>query len=438
MQVKQVDIKKLKFSEYNPRTITKRQFEALKRSIKEFGIVEPVVVSKDYQVIGGHMRIRACQDLKIGKIGAVIVTLDKNRQKLLNLALNKISGDWDEQKLAELVYGLNTIPDIDLALSGFDSKEISNLLSDVMMDIPETFDLAKELKKIKITKFKVKKGDIYQLGNNRLMCGSCTDEKTMVKLMDGKKAALCLTDPPYQLAYLQKNYKGKAPTQGFGYKTNRQYMETDKAPSFEDWVPLVNRFTKPDANIMIYENWKNIRSLWDEMEKYWEIKNMIIWHLTNRVQGFAAKRKFFSKYDIALLGSKKSKIEFNLKEEGEFQNEYEIALYAIKGKPYWESYRKGKKVQPTDFIEFQASNEKHSGQSVIFGTKPVEILIPYVKVLTEQGDIVLEPFCGSGSMMITCEKLNRICYAAELVPIYCEVIIRRWERLTGKKARRLN
>lgn len=97
-------------------------------------------------------------------------------------------------------------------------------------------------------------------------------------------------------------------------------------------------------------------------------------------------------------------------------------MYAIKGKPHWESYRKGKKICPTDHFDFRASDEKHSGQGIVFGTKPPEILIPYIKVLTKREDLIIEPFGGSGSTLIAAEKMKRRCCTMELVPVYCEVI----------------
>jgi len=124
-------------------------------------------------------------------------------------------------------------------------------------------------------------------------------------------------------------------------------------------------------------------------------------------------------------------------EEELLQNEYETALYATSGKPHWEGYEHGKKNQPTDFIEFNASDEKHSGQGVVFGCKPTEILIPYIKMLTKRGDLIVEPFGGSGSTLIAATKMKRRCYIMEKSPVYTEVIIKRWENLTGQKAKKI-
>jgi len=182
-----------------------------------------------------------------------------------------------------------------------------------------------------------------------------------------------------------------------------------------------------------------LRIIWGEMEKYWKVKNMIVWHIPNRHQGFASKYKLFSKHDIAMVGSSYTEEMLNHSPEEELlQNEYLTALYAISGKPHWEGYQKGKKIQPTDFIEYKACDEKSSGQGVIFGTKPIEILIPYIKVLTKKGDLVVEPFGGSGSTLIACERLGRRCNLMEKSPVYTEVIKKRWENLTKLKAEKIS
>ncbi len=127
-----------------------------------------------------------------------------------------------------------------------------------------------------------------------------------------------------------------------------------------------------------------------------------------------------------------------MKTEGKLlDNEYETALYATSGKPHFENYEKGKKICPTDFVSFRTVDEKNSGQGIIFGTKPLEILIPYIKVLTERNDLIVEPFGGSGSTLIAAEKMKRRCYLMEKSPVYCEVIKKRWGKLTDRKAKRL-
>ena len=157
------------------------------------------------------------------------------------------------------------------------------------------------------------------------------------------------------------------------------------------------------------------------------------------MQGFSAKYKFFNKHDIALVGTGGETV-LNLDPETEplFQDEYENALFATTGSPTWESYGRGKKYCPTDFITHIAADKKSSGQDIIFGTKPLELLIPYIKVLTKRGDLVLEPFGGSGSTLIASLKLGRKCRIMEKSNVYTSIIIKRWEKHTGKKTIKLS
>lgn len=424
-------VKELNPAPYNPRKWSEDAIAQLAESIKSFGLVDPILVNSAAErknvVIGGHFRLKVAKDLGIKQVPVVYVDIpDIEREKELNIRLNKNLGDWDYDLLAEFDESL-------LSEIGFDSEELDAIF-DLAVDEPENFDLQKELEKLDIKKIEVQKGDIYQLGESRLMCGDSTIPEDFDKLMNGQQADMCFTDPPYILDYLHAKRGGK-PVTGFGAKRNRRYLETDVLPDnfTELWMANVAKYAKSDYSIIVYENWKNLRVIWAEMEKYWKVKNMIVWHLPNRHQGFAAKYKFFSKHDIAMVGGS-GEVPYNHEEEPDgLQEEYETALYAIGGKPQWEGYEGGKKYQPTDFIEFQASDEKHSGQGVIFGTKPIEILIPYIKVLTKRGDLVVEPFCGSGSTLIASTKLRRRCYIMEKSPVYAEVALKRWEKLTAQK-----
>lgn len=421
----------LKASTYNPRKWDQSAIDGLTESIKRFGLVDPLLVNsaKERQniVIGGHFRLKVAKDMGFKEVPVVYLDIpDETKERELNLRLNKNLGDWDYEILAEFDESL-------LADVGFDSEELDSIF-DIDVDEPDSFDLEKELKKLDITKITVQKGDVYQLGESRLMCGDSTVEADFDKLMNGEQADMCMTDPPYILDYLHAKRGGK-PVTGFGAKKNRRYLETEELPDdfTELWMANIARHAKPDFSIIVYENWKNLRVIWGEMEKYWKVKNMIVWHLANRHQNFASKYKFFSKHDIAMVGASGT-VKINQEEEPDgLQEEYETALYAISGKPQWESHEKGKKFIPTDFIEHTAEDEKHSGQGVIFGTKPLPILIPYIKVLTKRGDLVVEPFCGSGSTLMASTKLKRRCYIMEKSPVYAEVALKRWEKLTGEK-----
>ncbi|QQS21841.1 DNA modification methylase [Candidatus Saccharibacteria bacterium] len=431
LQIRQLKISELKPSEYNPRKWSDEQMQKLCESIEKYGVVDPLIVNAYSQrqnvVIGGNMRLQAMQNLGFNEVPIVYISLDEAKERDLSVRLNRTGGNWDYDLLKEFDESL-------LADIGFDSEEIDKIFDIEDMDEKNSFDLKKELKKLDIKTVSVQKGDIYQLGDSRLMCGDSTVVEDFQKLMGDEKADMCMTDPPYILDYLHAKRGGK-PVKGFGSKQDRIYLETESLPDnfTELWMDNVARHSQVDFSIICYENWKNLRIIWEEMEKHWKVKNMIVWHLPNRHQGFSAKYKFFSKHDIAMVGGS-GDVKYNTdEEEGPLQELYETALFAISGKPQWEGYEKGQRYMPTDFIEFNASDEKHSGQGVIFGTKPIDILIPYIKVLTKRNALVIEPFGGSGSTLIASTKLNRRCFIMEKVPTYAEVIMKRWENETGLK-----
>lgn len=432
-----VPIKELQAAQYNPRTHSKEQSDQLKESIKRFGLVDPVICNSAPKrkniILGGHFRFEVAKELGMETMPVIYVQIpDLAKEKELNLRLNKNTGEFDLDLLSQFDEAF-------LADVGFDSEDLDNIFP--AEENVEQFDLKKELEKLDIKNVNVKKGDIYELEGSRLLCGDSTIEADILKLMGDNKADMCLTDPPYILDYLKGKTKQKdGVTTGFGAKKNRRYLETDILPDnfTELWMGNISKVAKENFVIICYENWKNIRTIWNEMEKYWKVKNMIIWHVPNRVQGFSAKNKFFNKHDIAMVGATDG-IELRNRNEDELlENEYETALYAISGKPHWESYEKGKKICPTDFIDYKSADEKSSGQGVIFGTKPTEILIPYIKVLTKRGDLIVEPFGGSGSTLVSAIRMKRRCYIMEKSPVYTEVILKRWEKEAGKKPIKVN
>lgn len=437
INIVEVPINELQPATYNPRKHTKEQMDQLKESIKRFGVVDPIICNSAPErkniTIGGHFRLEAAKKLGMASVPVVYVNIpDIEKEKELNLRLNKNTGEFDLDLLAQFDESF-------LKDAGFDSQDLDDIFP--AEENPEMFDLEKELEKLDIQEISVQKGDIYELNSSRLLCGDSTIEADMLKLMGNEKAEMCFTDPPYILDYLRGKTKQKdGVTTGFGAKKNRRYLETDVLPDnfTELWMANIAKVQKPDFSIIIFENPKNLRIIWNELEKHWKYRNTITWHLPNRVSGFSAKYKFFNKADIAVVGTE-GNVELNMdNEEPLLQEAYENAIFATSGRPHWESYEKGKKICPTDFIDFKAADEKSSGQGVIFGTKPIEILIPYIKVLTKREDLIVEPFGGSGSTLIASIKMNRRCYLMEKSPVYAEVILRRWEIETGQKPIKVN
>ena len=251
IQIQYVPISNLKFAEYNPRKISEKDLEGLVKSLSDFGTVDPLLVNsakgREGVVIGGNQRLLALQKMGQTEVPVVYLNIpDLEREKELNIRLNRNQGEWDFMLLAN--FDTTLLTDI-----GFTSEELDIVFN--TEDIPETFNLEKELRKLDIQKIEIQKGDIYDLDGSRLMCGDSTNEEEWLKLMDGEKADMCMTDPPYILDYLKAKRHGNAVT-GFGAKRDRRYLETDELPDnfSELWMKSIANIQKEHFSIIIYEN----------------------------------------------------------------------------------------------------------------------------------------------------------------------------------------
>ena len=420
LKIQYVPINSLRHAEYNPRIINESTKKPVRESLEKHGPKDPLLVNSASErkgvLIAGNLRWEVMKNMGYAEVPVIFINIpDLEQEKDLCLRLNKAVGEWSFELLAEFDESL-------LSGIGFTSEDLDEIFPPD--EHPEVFDLQKELDKLSITNVDIKPGDKFAFGDSFVQCGDSMSEEAMLALMGGEQADMVCTDPPYILDYLHgKKKKGGKATKGFGLKRDRQYLGTDSLPeNFSDlWMSAVAKVQKPDFSILVFENPKNLKTIWTAMEKHWRYRNTVTWHVPNRVQGFAAKYKFFNKCDVALVGTG-GEVSLNLEPEDElFQNEYENAIYATSGKPQFESYEKGKKICPTDFIEHVAADAKSSGQSIIFGTKPIELLQPYLKVLTRRDDIVLEPFGGSGSTGVAAWKLGRRFFLMEKSPVYTAV-----------------
>lgn len=199
MNIQIIEISKLKRAEYNPRkelTPADPEYQQLKKSIVEFGFVVPVVVNKDNTVIGGHQGLTVLEDLGYKKIECSVQDLNKTQEKALNLALNKINGIWDNEKLEKILAELKEL-EFDMDITGFSPEELNEIFSDTLEATEDDFDVDKELEKIEepVTQL----GDIWILGKHRLVCGDSTSQEDVKILMNDKEADMVLTDPPYNV-----------------------------------------------------------------------------------------------------------------------------------------------------------------------------------------------------------------------------------------------
>jgi len=390
MEIVNIKIDKLKPAEYNPRLDLQpedKEYQDIKRSIVEFGLVEPLVINEDMVIIGGHQRLKVLKDLNFTTIPCITVDLDKQKEKMLNIALNKISGDWDRAKLKDILEELDT-GEFDVSLTGFGEQEIEDLMTEFHVEPEEDdFDVDKAVEEI--GEPICKRRDLWQLGEHRLMCGDAIVEGDVERLMGGEKADMVFTDPPYGI-----DYSGGR-TQVVRNK-NYGKIKGDKDSDITKFIEaIIENDYKRDCYICVSPI--NLKPVFQVLDKY---DGIIVWKKQSPGLGYQFIRRY-CEFIIFLTKRKKGKLE-----KSEFD--------------YWE--------MNTDLrTEYQHGTQK-----------PITLSSRAIKYSSVKGDIVSDWFGGSGSTLIACEQLNRKCYMMEIDPIYCDVIIKRWEQYTNKKAVKIN
>ena len=253
MNIQKIQVSKLIPATYNPRKDLKpndEEYIKIKNSIENFGFVSPLVINKDMTVIGGHQRLKVLIELGYTEIECIIVDLDKTSEKALNIALNKIQGDWDEEKLENLLKELKT-ENFDLELTGFNSEEINDLLDDFFETTEDEFDVDKAVEEIKTPISK--KGDIWILGNHRLMCGDSTTAEDVNNLISGATMDLCITDPPYNVNYGSINESGYGKQRENGNKILNDNMDDESFYLFlKSFYTQMLRVLKPGGAYYIF------------------------------------------------------------------------------------------------------------------------------------------------------------------------------------------
>lgn len=381
MQIEKMKVSDLKYAPYNPRKIDEKELAKLKRSITEFGYVEPIVWNKRTGfVVGGNQRLKALLELGIEEADVVVVDLDDAKEKALNVALNKISGEWDFIKLKDVLTDIDT-GDFDIELTGFDLDEIGELIAFDKEPEEDGFDVDAALENTEepVTK----RGDIYLLGKHRLMCGDSTIKEDVEKLMDGKKADMVFTDPPYGISVVKNNSIG-----GGGIVPSNVYSEVigdDTTETAKKTFELCKALGI--ENFIIFGG--NYFADFLPPSRCW-----ICW---DKIDGMEGTTKNFSDIELA-----------------------------------WTSYDKPARIVRHRWRGLMKGSERN--QKRVHPTqKPIALAADCFE-LFDVGERILDLFGGSGSTLIACEQLNRICYMMELDERYCDVIVRRWEEFTGKKA----
>lgn len=397
MNIQKLNIEKLKAAEYNPRKDLKpedEEYQKIKKSILEFGYVAPVIVNSDMTVIGGHQRLKVLKELGYTEIECNIVDLDKNKEKALNIALNKISGEWDNAKLEELLADLKET-DIDLDLTGFSFDEVDDILKDITGSKEDDFDIDQALNEIEEPVSKA--GDIWILGKHRLMCGDSTVKENVDKLMNNNKADMVFTDPPYLMNFDGNvNRDGSKSFNAVHGKIKNDNMNREEGDQFIlKMFEMIKGYNKGAYYVCFYRLGLDyiFRALDKLNNRY---KALIIW---NKGNGTLSNSDYMSKYEPIVYGWFASHLFY-----GDRSN-FDI----------WD-------------IERTKKNDLHPTM------KPVDLVVEAIKNSSKIEDLVLDLFGGSGTTLIAAEQTKRTCYMMELDPKYCDVIIKRWESLTGEKA----
>lgn len=411
-----VPVSDLKPAEYNPRKISKESLTQLKESISRFELVDPVIVNgapkRKNIVIGGHMRLRAAKELGHKTVPVVYVQIPSlKKEQELNLRLNRNTGEWDFEKLK--FFEMDFLSDV-----GFSDIDLSNVWTENLETENDEFDEEKELGQIKEPKTKV--GDLIQLGGHRLICGSSTDPKVLARLFGEERASMIYSDPPYNINI---DYNG-----GIGGKQNYggNVLDTRTDTEYKEFIAKTMvaalSVAKPDTHVFYWCDQIYIGLM---QELYREL-------------GIANKR--------VCLWLKNSQ---NPVPSVAFNKCYEPCVYGLRGKPYI-----AKSIQNLNEVlnkEITTGNnlieetldhldvwlvKRLSGKDYEHATsKPPKLHEKAIRRCTKPGEIILDSFSGSGSTMIAAEQLKRRVYAVELEPDFCDLAIKRYEKLTGNKVK---
>ena len=410
MQIVEKNIKDIKPYEKNPR----RNDEAVKyvaESIKKFGFKVPIVIDKENVIVAGHTRYKACKKLQIEVVPCVVADdLTEEQIKAFRLADNKVGemAEWDEELLFQELQEI----DMSMDVFGFEEFDIEEEEAEAEEDYYEP-ELPVEPK--------AKLGDIYQLGEHRLMCGDCTKEEFVDQLTDGEEMDLCVTDPPYNV-----DYEGTA-----GKIENDNMDDTSFFNFLYDFYTQMLRSLKSGGVFYIWHadsEGANFRSALKEAGGH--VRQCLIWNKNSLVLG---RQDYHWKHEPCLYGWKEG--------AGHYFVDDRSQTTVIEDKIDIDKMTKDEMKQLLkDMLEDKVSttvmNEAKPSANDLHPTmKPIKLIARQVSNSSRKGEKVIDFFGGSGSTLITCEQLGRKCYTMELDPKFVDVIIDRWEEYTGRKAK---
>jgi len=410
MKIQKISVNRINPAAYNPRkdlTPSDLEYKQLAKSIEEFGFVEPLVWNRRTDnLVGGHQRFKILLAKGLKEVEVSIVDLSLEKEKALNVALNKISGDWDEHKLALLLDNLIKVPDFDVSLTGFETEEITNLLDRALN--PDTsgakeedfnVDDALDREHPAITQ----PGDLIELGSHRLLCGDSSKPSALRKLIADNKVHLLFTDPPYNVDY---------------YGGNRPQPEKARPKQSRQWKKIYSDNLNQDQ----YAKW--LGTILKNATKFLETGAPVyIWN---------GHRQFGPMHQLlGTVGIKVSCVITWAKESfaigfGDYNQQTEFCLYGWledNGAHRW--YGPANESTLWQIHRDPTKEYQHPTQ------KPIELAARAMRNSSLRGQIVLDTFLGSGTTLIAAERLSRRCFGIEIDAHYCDVIVRRWIAFVG-------
>jgi len=382
MEIQTAKVSELRPHPQNPRIHPDSAIEKLVKSLKEYGFTNPILISADNYVLAGHARLKAAEKAGLKEVPVIQLPLKGNKALAYMIADNRLQDetDWDFTKLAEL-FGVLDTGELDLEITGFDLSEIENLLTSEKAGLTDDDAVPEPKESI------CKAGDLWTLGNHRLLCGDATVAAHVAKLMAGEKADMVFTDPPYGVGY-------------DGGAKKRDKLDGDEIGTsiYADALPLLQIAASDHAALYLWYADAHVAAAAAAAAGY-EITAQIIWTKNNAQ--FVSTAHYHGKHEPCFYAHRKGK------SNQWYGGKNEVTV--------WECDRANK-------------NEYHPTQ------KPVALAERAIKNSSQVKNIVLDFFGGSGSTLIACEKLNRKCYMMEISEMYCDVIIERWQNFTGRKA----
>ena len=411
MTIRKIPIGRINPAPYNPRRDLKpddAQYQHLVSSMDEFGYVAPLVWNeRTGHLVGGHQRFKVLLAQGNLEIDVSVVNLSLNQEKALNIALNKVAGDWDDDKLASLLAELTAIPEFDVEVTGFDMPDVEQLLATLSrgdeLD-PEQFDVASELAKNLPTV--TQKGELLELGlhgEHRVLCGDATKAADLRRLMGEHRAALCHTDPPYGVNYDRRNRptnKAARPELAASAIPNDDLTPKQYRRWFAKVVAVMADSLQAGAPFYFWNSHKNFGMMHDLLTEHGcKVAAVITWGKESFSPGF-----------------------------GDYNEQVEYCLYGWKGGARHRWY--GPKNASTLWRIHRDRTHlyRHPTQ------KPLELAERAVRNSSKAGDIVFDAFLGSGTTLIACARLGRRCFGLEIDPRYCDCIVRRYIALAGERA----